>query len=84
MASGRRWTISVEVTDPMLGECTLKFWSDEQGVDAKGVLMERGIAIGRAMPDARIISADVSLCCYTCGYDSDRFEDGRLPECECE
>jgi len=26
----------------------------------------------------------VSLYCYTCGYDSDKFEDEPIPECECE
>jgi hypothetical protein len=84
MASGRRWTVMVDISDSMIGEYQLKFWSDDQEINAKDLLIDRGMAIGRLLPDAKILSSDVSLYCYTCGYDSDKFEDEHLPECECE
>ena len=84
MTSGRRWTVTVDISDSMIGEYQLKFWSDDQETNAKDLLIERGMAIGRLIPEARVLSSDVKLYCYTCGYDSDKFEDDRLPECECE
>jgi hypothetical protein len=84
MASGRRWTVIVDISDSMIGEYQLKFWSDDQVASAKDLLIERGMAIGRLIPEARVLSSEVKLYCYTCGYDSDKFEDDRLPECECE
>jgi hypothetical protein len=84
MASGRRWTVTVDISDSMIGEYQLKFWSDDQHTDAKDLLIQQGMTLGRLLPDARIIGAEVSLYCYTCGYDSEKFEDERLPECECE
>jgi hypothetical protein len=83
MSSGRRWFLIVPVSDDNNGDFEVRFTSDDHLIEAEDFLLDRGFALGRMFPDARLGVPELHMFCHDCGYDSKRFDAERMPKCNC-
>jgi hypothetical protein len=84
MTHGRRWSMSVTVNSDKFGEFEIRFFVDDSLIQScNDFVLDRGLALGRMFPEARIGCSQVDMICYDCGFDSRTQGSGLGFACPC-
>jgi hypothetical protein len=70
MAHGKRYTLEVDLQTDDLGSFTLSFRSDDHQT-LEDFMVISGIAVGRLVPNARMMGAGMRTYCLDCGTESE-------------